>query len=103
MPDGDEDFAGIAPSEAETLRALLPGGRDFLRLPDLDAATLLMRLGEARVSRAAVFHRAKADARITRTAEALALKLDGMSEAEREELFAALRRSPLAQEGCEDQ
>ena len=94
MQRDDEAFAGILPSEAEALRALLPAGRDFLALSALDAATLLLRLGEARVSRSATYHRAKADAKITRTAEALALKLDGMSAGEREELFAALRRDP---------
>lgn len=84
---------GISPEEAEALRAQCPGGRDFLALSELEVANLLMRLGEARVSRSAAFHRAKSLRKVTTLAQNLALRLDGMGEAERAELSAALRRS----------
>lgn len=92
MEEREDDFAGISPSEAEALRALLPKRKDFLALSSREGVELLRRLAKDRVTRNTAYHRTKATSRIGKMAETLGLRLDGMNDEERQALFAALMR-----------
>lgn len=92
-PQGvDEPFAGITSDDARSLKSLLPEGKDFLSLSELEVANLLAFRGKERVSRAATFHQTKGEKRITNLANDLMMKFDGMGERERAEVLRLLRR-----------
>jgi len=79
---------GITSEDAGALRSALRA--DFLSLSDLEAAELLRANAQRRVAQGEAYRAASGRKRIAKVVETLALNLDGLEGAEREEFLSLL-------------